>query len=123
MAAIAVVHLEPQWPLLQPSVPYVYFGTNLPTVYPVPVRVGLPGPPKKQNYYVNPLKAMVNRLNKISTYRLGGVRNSLFSSPEGCTAVKNLFTWMSKGTDLKNVRKTSIHFLDFRVHKRYVRGM
>ena len=24
MAAIAVVHMEPQWPLLQPTVPYVY---------------------------------------------------------------------------------------------------
>ena len=24
MATIAVVHLEPQWPLLQPTVPYVY---------------------------------------------------------------------------------------------------
>merc|ERR1711862_769360 len=24
MAAITVVHMEPQWPLLQPTVPYVY---------------------------------------------------------------------------------------------------
>merc|ERR1712029_970039 len=24
MAAIAVVHMEPQWPLLQPTVPYMY---------------------------------------------------------------------------------------------------
>ena len=86
MPAIAVVHLEPQWPLLQPSVPYVYFGTNLPTVYPVPVRVG----------HINPLKAMVYRLNKLSVYR---GRNSL-SSPEGCTAIKNFFTFLSKRTDL-----------------------
>jgi hypothetical protein len=71
MAAIAVVHMEPQWPLLQPTVPYVY-GTY-PTYHQVRV---VPVVPKTKS--VAPKKPISL---KPKTYSLD------YLSSEGCEVV------------------------------------
>ena len=78
LAAITVVHMEPQWPV---SVPYVYSG------YPAyPVRV-------------------VPRINPVASslaYSISGIRTkNLGLSAEECAAVNALFSPMSKGSDFK----------------------
>ena len=93
MAAIAVVHMEPQWPLLQPTVPYVYGA------YPAyhQVRV-VPVVPKTKS--VAPKKPISL---KPKTYSLD------YLSSEGCEVVDFIQRELSKWSDFQNGRKKLIY--------------
>ena len=95
LAAIAVVQMEPQWPLLQPTVPYVYGA------YPVYHQVRVVPWTKSVASLAYSFKAK-NGLENLSA--------------EGCSVVTEFQEVLSKGKDFfKNDRKTNL-FLHFRVY-------
>ena len=95
MAAIAAVNMEPQWPLHQPFVPYVY-GAYYPAYHQVRV---VPVVPKTKS--VAPKKPISL---KPKTYSLD------YLSSEGCEVVDFIERELSKWSDFQNGRLPTLAF-------------